>query len=276
MKTINAHVSALSLSLVLLAGASDVMAERLEQASISESSWQFNAYIDGWLPKAPAEIFIDGNEIDLPEQLNTILDSLKLTAMLRFNVRKGPLGIFFNPIYYQGEFDNIVVKTPIEDLDGSLKETVWLIDYGVSYEVARWDIGKDGESRVVTLEPYAGLRYFWDNISLEVEPGLIEDGFTTRKKLRTTSPMIGLQSSIQLNANWNLLLQGDYGGFNVNNMDKSYLMAGYFNYDFKMGKIDSRFYVGYRFLHLSLEDNSEDVSVDVNVQGPLLGIGFSF
>jgi hypothetical protein len=276
MKTINAHVSALSLSLVLLAGASDVMAERLEQASISESSWQFNAYIDGWLPKAPAEIFIDGNEIDLPEQLNTILDSLKLTAMLRFNVRKGPLGIFFNPIYYQGEFDNIVVKTPIEDLDGSLKETVWLIDYGVSYEVARWDIGKDGESRVVTLEPYAGFRYFWDNITLEVEPGLIEDGFLTRKKLRTTSPMIGLQSSIQLNANWNLLLQGDYGGFNVNNMDKSYLMAGYFNYDFKMGKIDSRFYVGYRFLHLSLEDNSEDVSVDVNVQGPLLGIGFSF
>jgi hypothetical protein len=225
MRPVKTYFSALCLTLFLLAGASDVMAERLEQESISESSWQFNAYIDGWLPKAPADISIDGNEIFLPENLNTILDSLKLTAMLRFNVRKGPLGIFFNPIYYKGEFDNVVIKTPIEDLDGTLKESVWLIDYGISYEVARWDIGKDGNSRVVTLEPYAGFRYFWDNITLEVEPGLIEDGFTTRKKLRTNSPMIGLQSSIQLTDNWDLLLQGDYGGFSVNHMDNSYLMA---------------------------------------------------
>jgi hypothetical protein len=276
MKPVKVQLGAMSLTLFLLAGASEVMAERLEQESISESSWQFNAYIDGWLPKAPAEIFIDGNEIILPENLNTILDSLKLTAMWRFNVRKGPLGLFFNPLYYKGEFDKIRIKTPIEELDGTLKESVWLIDYGISYEVARWDMGKDGKSRMVTLEPYAGFRYFWDNITLEVEPGLIGDGFTTRKKLRTNSPMIGLQSSIQLTDNWDLLLQGDYGGFSVNHMDKSYLMAGYFNYDFKMGKIDSRFYFGYRFLHLSLEDTSEDTFVDVNVQGPLLGIGFSF
>jgi hypothetical protein len=274
MKPARIQFGALSLTLFLLAGASDVMAERLEQASISKSSWQFNAYIDGWLPKAPAEIYIDGNEIVLPENLNKVLDSLKLTAMLRFDVRKGPLGIFFNPIYYKGEYDKIRIKTPFEELDGKLKETVWLIDYGVSYEVARWDIGKDGNSRVVTLEPYAGLRYFWDNIKLEIEPGLIEDGFITRKKIRTTSPMIGLKSSIQLNENWDLLLQGDYGGFDVNNMEESYLMASYFNYNFKMGKIDSKFYFGYRFLHL--EYKTEDVKIDVNVQGPLLGIGFSF
>jgi hypothetical protein len=276
MKPARIQFGALSLALFLLAGASDVMAERLEQQSISESSWQFNVYIDGWLPKAPAEIFIDGNELDLPENLNKILDSMKLISELRFNVRKGPLGIFFNPIYYKGEYNKIRLKTPLEELDGKLKETVWLIDYGVSYEVARWDIGKDGNSRVVTLEPYAGLRYFWDNIKLEIEPGLIEDGFLTRKKVRTTSPIIGLKSSIQLNDNWDFLLQGDYGGFNVNNMKETYLMAGYFNYDFKMGKIDSKFYFGYRFLHLELEDKAEGVKVDVNAQGPLLGLGFSF
>ena len=55
MKNINAQFIALSLSL-FFAGESDVMAERLEQASISDSPWTFNAYIDGWLPKAPVDI----------------------------------------------------------------------------------------------------------------------------------------------------------------------------------------------------------------------------
>jgi hypothetical protein len=49
MKPVKVHFSALCLALFLLTGASDVMAERLETASISESPWQFNAYIDGWL-----------------------------------------------------------------------------------------------------------------------------------------------------------------------------------------------------------------------------------
>jgi hypothetical protein len=35
-------------------------------------------------------------------------------------------------------------------------------------------------------------------------------------------------------------------------------------------------YFGYRFLHLELKDEGEGVTLDANVQGPLLGIGFTF
>jgi hypothetical protein len=276
MRPLTIRSSALCLALFLLAGASDVMAERLETASISESPWTFNAYIDGWLPHAPVDINIDGNDIELPESLKTILRSMKFTTMLRLNAHKGPLGFFVNPIFYKGEYDNIVIHTPIEDLDGDLQESVWLVDYGISYEIARWDLGKDGKSRVVTLEPYAGFRYFWDNLRVTVEPGIIEDGFVTRKKLRSNSPIIGLQSGIQLNDKWDFRLVGDYGGFSVNHMDNTYQMAGYFHYGFKIRTVDATAYLGYRFLHLDLEHEGESVTLAADIKGPLLGIGFTF
>jgi hypothetical protein len=53
-------------------------------------------------------------------------------------------------------------------------------------------------------------------------------------------------------------------------------MAGYFHYGFKMRKLNATAYLGYRFLHLDLENKAEGVEVSVNVQGPLVGIGFTF
>jgi hypothetical protein len=59
-------------------------------------------------------------------------------------------------------------------------------------------------------------------------------------------------------------------------MDNTYQMAGYFNYGFKFKKLNATAYLGYRFLHLDLKDEGEGVTLDANVQGPLLGIGFTF
>ena len=264
----------LSLVVFLLAGTSDVLAERLETESVSESDWEFELFIDGWLPKAPISIVHEDFEIDLPENLNTILDSLNFTTMLRFNAHKGPLGIFVNPIYYNGTYDKVKIKLPLEEVDGKLKEAVWYVDYGLSYEIGRWDIGKGESSRIVTLEPYAGFRFFHDNMTVEVEPGLIGDGFTEHITLSSNSPIIGLQSHMQLSDAWGFLLVGDYGGFGVNHMEESYQMAGYFDYTFSWKKFRSRAYFGYRFVHLDLEDDT--TALNANIQGPLLGISFIF
>jgi hypothetical protein len=48
------------------------------------------------------------------------------------------------------------------------------------------------------------------------------------------------------------------------------LMSGYFNYAFKMKDHDATAYLGYRFYHLGLEDNTEDTSISVNIQGHCL------
>jgi len=273
----NQKFGSFCLTLFLLAGASDVLAERLEQASISASPWEFELFLDGWIPKAPVTIVIEDITVEGAENLNTILDSLDLMAMLRFRAHKGPLGFFFEPIYYKGTYDRVTVThNPTGEMTDKaiLKENVWRINYGISYEVGRWDIGKGENSRVVTLEPYVGFRWLHDNLTVEVEPEALPVEITKHATITTNAPIIGLRSHLQLKDDWGFLLEGDYGGFNVDHMDKTYLMAGYFDYKFKWKKFTSRAYVGYRFLHLDYEKDVTAITVDI--QGPIVGISLIF
>ena len=60
----------------------------------------------------------------------------------------------------------------------------------------------------------------------------------------------------------------------MNHMEKTYQMAGYFNYKFNWSKFTSRAYFGYRFVYLDLENST--TTLEAKIQGPLLGISFIF
>jgi hypothetical protein len=134
-------------------------------ASIAGSPWRFNLNVYGWLVDAPVKIKKDGETVaDLDEDLSTILKSLEFGAMFEVEAHKGPLGLFASPIYYYGEYDDHITGPLGRRRKFSVRESVWLIDYGVSYKVGRWPLGKNSDTPAVTVEPYAGFRYLHDNI----------------------------------------------------------------------------------------------------------------
>ena len=49
---------------------------------------------------------------------------------------------------------------------------------------------------------------------------------------------------------------------------------GLLDYHFKMGDVSSQAYAGCRYLHLDYEDSP--LEIDVDIKGPLLGIGWNF
>ena len=251
-----------------------------ELPGIAEAPWRFSADIYGWLPSAPAAITVNDQTVaDLPESLNTVISSLSFAAMARFDARKGPLGFYASPIFYDGTYDdNFVGKVSGAPRDYEISETVWLIDYGVSYEIGRWDIGAEPDSGIITLEPYAGFRFFHDKFRMNVDPiafpGPVGDGVRVRKTISSNAPVIGLHSEWWLSRNLALHLKGDYGGFGVDKMDKTYQAISWFAYHFEWGKLHSKVLAGYRFLHLDLKDDPVEVKVDV--RGPLIGLGFEF
>ena len=252
----------------------------LELPSIAEAPWRFSAIAYGWLPDAPAAITINDRTVaDLPESLDTILSSLNITAMLRFDLRKGPLGFFASPVYYDGTYDeNFIGKLSGAHRKFEISETVWLIDYGLSYEVGRWHIGAGPDYGIITLEPYAGFRFFHDKFRLDVDPiafpGPIGDGVALRKNVSSNAPIIGLHSEWWLSPNVALHVKGDYGGFGVDKMDKTYQAISWIAYHFRWGNLHSKVIAGFRYLKLELEN--EPVAVDVAVRGPLIGFGVEF
>jgi hypothetical protein len=239
--------------------------------------WRFHVNIYGWLPDAPATISVNGNEVvDVPEELDTILDSLDMTAMFELEAHKGPLVLFANNVYYKGKYDENFTG-PITNLPKKyeLQEEVWAIKYGAGYNLGTWNLGQSDGSPTMSLIPWVGGFYFHDDWSLTIKPyGEPLSGKVTGTYDFNT-PMVGLASRVGLSEKWYINLSYSYGGWDVDSVDEVYDFIGNVGYRFKMGDVSSKVIAGYRYLHFNRPDN-RGIEIDLTCKGPFLGIGWEF
>jgi hypothetical protein len=243
--------------------------------SAQSSSWTFRGNVYGWLPDAPATINVDGEEVvDVPEDLDTILDSADALAMFELQAQKEQLVLFANVIYYKGDYD--------EGFDGPvtmtrrkfrLEEEVTTIKYGVGYEFGPWDVG-DNNLSTLTLTPWVAGFYFHDNWSLRVTPDSTPGGGRVSGTFEFNTPMVGLASRSRLSQDWGLFVSYGYGGWDVDDVEEIYDFIGLVNYQFKMGDVPAHTFFGYRYLYIDWEDDPEQLLL--TIKGPLIGIGWEF
>jgi hypothetical protein len=263
------------LAVLPLIGVSTTLSAAQEEQGWREAPWRFNAKVYGWLPEAPADIEIDQEEVaNLPESLDNILDDLDLTAMLEFEAHKGKLGFFISPVYYDGKDTEHFDGVPGERRKFTLEESVWVVDYGVAYEIGQWRLGEAADSPTVTVEPFVGGLYFHDKIKIDVTPGLLDRGLRIRKTIEFNTPIVGLNALLRFNDRWSFRVSGNYGGFHISDVNKTWQGIGLLGYHFKIKKTSSQFFVGYRYLHLDYED--DPLAINVDVKGPLVGFGVEF
>ena len=269
----------------------------------TDQPWRFGVDVYGWLPDAPVSIETGITKTKIPERFGEILKSLNFMAMVRADVHKGPIGVFADAIYYDGDITESQ-GFPFQKRDITLDEKVWIVDYGVSYALGPWNLWESAHSPAVTLEPFAGARYLHDKITIDVDPGItvlqrsgkpdrplfdpkiiglveaIDPGSTTTvTRLLDTSiefntPIVGLRTRWDLTKRWTLNLRGDIGGWGLDGVNSTYQLAGTIAYNFKMWNVSSRVYAGYRYLYLDYE--KDPVELYLIVRGPQVGIGFEF
>ncbi len=260
---------------LLLVGVSATLSAAEEEQGWRDAPWRFSAKIYGWLPEAPATIKVDQKEVaNMPESLDNILDSLEMMAMFELEAHKGPLGFFVSPVYYKGEYDEHFTGSAGERRKFSLEETVWAIDYGVSYELGQWRLGEAVDSPTVTVEPFVGGLYFHDKIKINVDPGLSDRGLKINKTVTFNTPIIGLNTLLRFNDRWDLRVSGNYGVFNASEVNNTWQGIGLLAYHFKIKNTPSQVFVGYRYLHVDLEN--DPIELEIDVKGPLLGFGVEF
>jgi hypothetical protein len=260
---------------ILLLGISVTFSAAEEPANIWDAPWRFNFNIYGWIAKAPVTIKAgDIDIVSLPESFDNILDDMQFTAMFEIEAHKGPLGFFVSPIYYDGK-DSEHFTGPLGNRRKfTIEESVWLIDYGVSYEVGRWRLGENSDTPTVAVKPYAGFRFLHDNIGLKLDPGgLLDFGFSKHYTVKFNTPIVGLRTSWDLTDRWYLNVSGDYGGWDVDHVNETYQGIGALGYRFTMWGKPAIFFAGYRYLHV---DYDKTLDIEVTLKGPLIGIGLEF
>jgi hypothetical protein len=244
---------------------------------ILDSPWEYHVNLYGWLPEAPATIEVNGKEIvDVPEDLDTILDSMEMAAMFELEAHKGPLVLFLNNVYYKGAYsENFTGKLSGAKRKYELDEEVWAIKYGAGYKFSPWEADENPGSLDLTLIPWAGAFYFSDEWKTSISPaGPLFDGVKKNGTLNFNTPMLGLAGRMNLTERWYLNLSYGYGGWDVSDVNKIWDFVGNFAYRFEMWDTPSKFLVGYRYLYIDYQD--DPVKLEVDVKGPFLGIGWEF
>lgn len=259
----------------LLAGTPAILSAAEADTGVGDARWVFKANIYGWLPHAPAKFIVNQMVVaNLPENLGDILDGLKMASMTEFSLNKGPLSFFVSPLFYNGSASKDFTGPTGQNRTARVKEKVWLVDYGVGWKFGPWKMGEDAASPTITVGPFVGARYFHDPIRLDVAPGVLDQGLNIKTTLAFTTPFAGLRADVKFSDKWSLSIEGDYGVFDTSEIKKTYQALGVVSYHFKIKNTPSQFFVGYRYLRIELE--KDPLIVDVEIKGPLLGIGFAW
>ena len=246
-----------------------------EDTDWRSAPWRFSVKGYGWMPEAPATIKIDDQEVaNMPESFDNIFDSMELSVMMEFEAHKGRLGFFISPIYYEGKDTEKFTGLEGVRRKVTLKETVWAIDYGVAYEIGTWRLGEQPNSPVLTVEPFAGGFYLHDKIKIDLNPGFFDIGLKIRKTIEFNTPIVGLNTLLRVSDRWSLRASGNYGGWGVDHVDRTYQGIGLLGYHFKMMDLSSQVFAGYRYLKIHYDENPLDI--EVAIKGPLFGIGIDF
>jgi len=240
-----------------------------------KDAWRFMVNIYGWMPEAPARIEIDDQTVaSLPEDFSTILDSLEMMAMFELELHKGPIGIFASPIYFRGEDDEHFTGEGGERRKATLKENLWLVKYGVSYDFEPLHLLKNCRFPSVVFQPYVGALFLHDEITMEVDPGLFDIGLDYKKLIQFNTLIVGINTLWDLTRTWKLRLGGNFGGWSVDKVTSTREFIGTLSYNFKMYDISTKVFAGYRYLHIDYKHSALKIHVDI--KGPLVGVGWEF
>jgi hypothetical protein len=238
-----------------------------------DEPWRFTAAAYLWLPDAPLEVNLGPIDSSLPEDLGTILGSLQMALMLDFEARKGRFGGYVAPIFVWLRDDDNSVQGPIQEHQIIVKESVYLIDFGLSYEVGQWRLWNRPSwvlpSPAVAVEPFFGARSLIDDITFTLEPG-----GSHRPEISFIAPVIGLRTFWDITDRFNLRIEGDYGGFHVDGLEQTWNFLALAGYRFKPRKnLDINVFAGYRYLSIEYK---KVAAINVDLKGPLLGVALEF
>jgi hypothetical protein len=228
--------------------------------------WQLLIEPYFWVPDVPITA-ANGESIEITQ--DQILDNLDGALMLFLGARKDKWSFYLDTVYADLEGDDKgsrqvlglpgdpTIRTEID-----IGVRAWLITATGGYAVI--DSGRN------RLEVLAGVRYYWERISLGVDVGServhVEDEWTNWDGL------VGVKGTTNLNDRWYISYLADVG---TGDTDLTYQLWGGLNYRLS----DFTVVGGYRYFKWEFSDSSKhagNVAEDQTLKGPFLGLKFVF
>ena len=232
-------------------------------ASAETEKWKFRLGPYLWAPRM--KMTLDVSEVIR----STTIDFVDIVPQLHFafgaqaEATVGKWTAFGDLLYMsvgQSETqDGISVSTNVQLL---------FFEFGATYRLGPVSLGRAGW---LTVEPLAGGRFIWMDVSL---------GFPNRKVSDSASvidPIVGGRITYHITNTLQIWFRGDVGGFGIsdNQTELTYNLIAGLNWRFA-----DRWsaFAGWRYMDIDLEKNGgrRTFNADVSMSGPFLGLSLDF
>jgi hypothetical protein len=200
---------------------------------------------------------------------NFLIDNLKYMVPIDGEVRKGSFGFFAHTLFFKIEGNRDVGKRSGHEL--KFDDHGFIIDTGLSYELGTWALGEGLLAPRLTLEPFVAARLIHDPVDLNLDPS--RHG-TKTVRFSSYVPIVGLRTFWDFGEHWNLQIDGDWGGWDIDDNHKTYQLLGLLGYRFQAGGLSWNVQAGYRYFQLW--DLRRAARVKLQARGPQLSIGLDF
>lgn len=241
--------------------------------STDSDTWKFVIAPYLWALNMDGSVQIKGTRAAVNETFGDILSQLNWAGMLWLEAYKNKFGIFANALYSslsQGASDRYI--------SARVNTNFGLYSAGLSYEVYKTCLCSTGCAQggsTFALVPYVGARYTSNDVSLTVNTPF--GSIRSSDDQHWTDPIIGARLNFDLTPSWRLNFAGDIGGTNAAS-DYSYDLWGLVGFKPQTVLKSTTWYLGYRYLfqHYSTGSSSNYFLWHMKLNGPLVGVSFTF
>ena len=230
-----------------------------QEAPPVSGEWQFDLTPYGWFAGMSGEVGAGSKEAPTAASFTDICHNLDSAFMAHFDGRKGRWGFLLDPIYINL---GASIRTPY-----GFKVAINVEQFLMGFEGAYRVYEKEGNSFDVLF----GGRY--STLKNDLTPsGVPYPPYHFSKDW--VDPMVGFRARLDLGHGWAFGIRGDIGGFSLGSKLAWDAMA---HFDVRASKSVS-FNFGYAVVATDYESGSGAgrFLYDVRMEGPFMGVSFSF
>jgi hypothetical protein len=248
------------------------------------SKWEFEFEPYGWISGTYGTIGVDGHTAHLDvtpyDLLKSVFEGDALGAAGYLSARYERWSVFADVVGGGAKVDvDETIPTPFCALSVGARDTVRFVlaDFGLGYQLGQWSL--PSRRLPVALGVYAGARYVHlrDDLSdgVAVIGGKRFSG-NVSDTLNWADPLIGFRWSVPVLDSLSLTFRGDIGGFGASS-DLDWGLVFDMRYWLSWRPLSTRPYLaaGYRVVGFDRSPSAAS-SVDLQMRGPLAGMGFVF
>ena len=230
--------------------------------------WAFNLTLYTWLPGVngkfsvgPYSKSVDANFIDIAGKLRNF--PLAFNGHIEAHYEK--LGVYLDGNYMQMDF-----KPRFDRISSGVSSEIGIMDYGVMYRVlgpsASERVGNwNKQSRSFLLDIYTAGRSIWLSNQIDV----IRVGSVSGNK-SFFAPVLGGRVLVEFTPRWFALVDGNAGGFGVDNVDFTGSALGAIGYRTSLFGVPTSVEAGYKALRVKVVKDA--LATDVTLNGPFIGL----